>query len=106
MKKFLAGHPYLTTSGIFIVLLVFGVLFLQWRKEDYAFALLLYFIITLGIRLDDISRQLGIGQADPATLADKNDRIISLMQQIQHNLTETNDKLGKIQAAMDRQAEP
>ena len=106
MKKFLAEHPYTATSGIFIVLIVFGFLYLDWRKEDFAFALLLYFIITLGIRLDDISRQLGIGQTDAATLADKNDRIISLMQQIQRNLSETNDRLGKIQAAMDRRAEP
>lgn len=107
MKKFLAEHPYTATSGIFIVLITFGFLFLHWRKEDYAFALLLYFIVTLGIRLDDISRQLGIGPTDATTsLADKQDRIISLMQQIQHNLSETNDKLGKIQAAIDRQAEP
>jgi hypothetical protein len=105
MKKFLAEHPYTITSGIFIVLIVFGFLFLNWRKDEYAFALLLYFIVTLGIRLDDISRQLGIGQGTPATLADKSDRIINLMQQIQQDLTETNDKLAKIQAAMDRRAE-
>jgi hypothetical protein len=105
MKKFLAEHPYTVTSGIFIVLIVFGFLFLNWRKDEYAFALLLYFIVTLGIRLDDISRQLGIGHGTPVTLADKNDRIISLMQQIQLNLTETNDKLAKIQAAMDRRAD-
>ena len=106
MKKFLADHPYTATSGIFIVLIVFGFLFLHWRKEDYAFVLLLYFIITLGIRLDDISRMIGGGQADAATLADKNDRIISLMQQIQKSLAETNERLGEIQAAMDRQTEP
>ena len=106
MKKFLADHPYTATSGIFIILIVFGFLFLHWRKEDFAFALLLYFIITLGIRLDDISRQLGIGKSEAATLADKNDRIIKLMQQIQNSLSETNEKLGKIQAAMDRRAEP
>lgn len=106
MKKFLAEHPYTATSGIFIILIAFGFLFLHWGKDDYAFALLLYFIVTLGIRLDDISRQLGIGQTDAASLADKHDRIIRLMQQIQRNLSETNDRLGKIQAAMDRQAEP
>ncbi|MGD9251067.1 MAG: hypothetical protein PVG19_07575 [Desulfobacterales bacterium] len=106
MKKFLAEHPYTATSGIFVVLITFGFLFLHWRKEDYAFALLLYFIVTLGIRLDDISRQLGIGQTDATSLADKHDRIIRLMQQIQRNLSETNDRLGKIQAAMDRQSEP
>lgn len=106
MKKFLAEHPYTVTSGIFIVLIVFGFLFLNWRKDEYAFALLLYFIVTLGIRLDDISRQLGVGGGNPTTLAEKNDRIINLMQQLQRTLTETNDKLARIQATMDRRAEP
>ncbi len=103
MKKFLAEHPYTVTSGVFIVLIAFGFLFLDWRRDEYAFALLLYFIITLGIRLDDISRQIGIGHSPTTTLAEKNDRIINLMQQIQRNLTETNARLAEIQAAMDRQ---
>ncbi len=105
MKKFLAAHPYTVTSGIFIVLITIGFLFLHWRQDEYAFVLLLYFIVTLGIRLDDISRQIGIGHSPPDTLAEKNDRIISLMQQIQQNLTETNAKLAKIQAAMDRRGD-
>lgn len=106
MKKFMEEHPYTVTSGIFIVLIVFGFLFLHWRKDEYGFVLLLYFIVTLGIRLDDISRQLGIGHGAPTTFADKNDRMISLMQQIQQDLTETNAKLTHIQAAMDHGAEP
>lgn len=106
MKKFLAEHPYTITSGIFIVLITFGFLFLNWRRDEYAFALLLYFIVTLGIRLDDISRQLGVGNGNPTTLAEKSDRIITLMQQIQGTLSETNHKLGEIQAAMDRKADP
>ncbi len=105
MKKFLAAHPYTVTSGIFIVLITIGFLFLHWRQDEYAFVLLLYFIVTLGIRLDDISRQIGIGHSPPDTLAEKNDRIIGLMQQIQQNLTETNAKLAKIQAAMDRRGD-
>jgi hypothetical protein len=104
MKKFLAAHPYTITSGVFILLIAFGFLFLNWRRDEYAFVLLLYFIVTLGIRLDDISRQLGIGHGSPVTLAEKNDRIINLMQQIQGTLSETNAKLAEIQAAMDRQA--
>ncbi len=105
MKKFLAAHPYTVTSGIFIVLITIGFLFLHWRQDEYAFVLLLYFIVTLGIRLDEITRQMGIGHTPPDTLAEKNDRIIGLMQQIQQNLTETNAKLTKIQAAMDRRGE-
>ena len=106
MKKFLAAHPYTVTSGIFIVLITIGFLFLHWRQDEYAFVLLLYFIVTLGIRLDDISRQIGIGAESPATLAEKNDRVISLMQQIEQSLQETNAKLAEIQAALDRRGMP
>ena len=106
MKKFLASHPYTITSGVFIMLIAFGFLYLDWRRDEYAFALLLYFIVTLGVRLDDISRQLGIGHTNPATIADKNDRMIHLMQQIQQTLSETNHKLAEIQATMERKAEP
>ena len=106
MKKFLAEHPYAVTSGVFIVLITIGFLILHWRSDEYAFVLLLYFIVTLGIRLDDISRQIGIGAESPATLAEKNDRVISLMQQIEQSLQETNAKLADIQAALDRRGAP
>ena len=106
MKKFLAEHPYTVTSGVFIVLITFGFLFLHWGRDEYAFALLLYFIVTIGIRLDDISRQIGIGTDSPSTLAEKNDRIVSLMQQIRESLDEANAKLSKIQAAIDRRGDP
>ena len=100
MKNFLAAHPYTITSGIFLTLMAFGFHYLNWGRDEYAFALLLYFIVTLGIRLDDIARQL-----DNGTLPEKNDRIIHLMQQIQRNLAETNDRLAEIQSAMDRKTE-
>jgi hypothetical protein len=106
MKKILAEHPYTVTSGIFIVLIVFGFFYLHWRNQEFMFLLLLYFIVTLGIRLDDISRQLGIGHETPATLAEKNDRIIDLMQQIQRELSETNARLARIQSAVERRSEP
>ncbi|MDJ0804064.1 MAG: hypothetical protein QNI89_19815 [Desulfobacterales bacterium] len=106
MKKFLAEHPYVVTSGVFIVLITFGFLFLHWRRDEYAFILLLYFIITLGIRLDDISRQIGIGAESPATLAEKNERVLHLMRQIQQSLDETNARLAEIQTALDRRRAP
>ena len=49
MKKFLSEHPYAITSAIFLALLVFGFMVLNWRKDDFMFMLLLYFIITLNI---------------------------------------------------------
>jgi len=54
MKK-----PYLLTSLFFIVVFAAGVVFLEWAEITFAFLVLLYFITIIGIRLDDISKQMG-----------------------------------------------
>jgi len=54
MKK-----PYLLTSLFFIVVFAIGAIFLEWRNISFAFLLLLYCIVIIGIRLDDISKQIG-----------------------------------------------
>ena len=61
MKKWITDHPYFCTSIIFLIIIVIGWQVLFWRAENYMFLLLLYFIVTLGIRLDDISRKMGSG---------------------------------------------
>lgn len=99
MKKFISQHPYAITSVIFLVLLYFGFLHLNWRREDFMFMLLLYFIVTLSIRLDDISRQLGSGrEAAPET----DENVLSTLKQIQLTLKETNHQLKKIRTALDQ----
>ena len=95
MKKFLSEHPYAITSAIFLALLVFGFMVLNWRKDDFMFMLLLYFIITLSIRLDDISRQLGSG---PQT----DENVLSALQDIRLALKETNQRLHDIQNSLDQ----
>jgi hypothetical protein len=90
MKKFLTEHPYAITSAIFLALMVFGLTYLSWRKDDFMFMLLLYFIVTLGIRLDDICRQLG-------SATQSNENVLSALQDIRSALKETNQRLHAIQ---------
>jgi len=59
MRNWLAKHPYAITSGIFMGILLFGWRGLGWGERQLGFALLLYLLVTLGIRLDEISRSLG-----------------------------------------------
>jgi len=99
MKKFLSQHPYATTSAIFLVLLFFGFFHLNWRHEDFMFMLLLYFIVTLGIRLDEISRQLGSGREAPP---ETEENILSTLKQIRLTLKETNRQLKKISTKLDQ----
>ena len=61
MKKWFIDRPYVSTSIIFLIVIIFGWRFLYWQEENFAFILLLYFMVTLGIRLDDISRKIGGG---------------------------------------------
>ncbi|MGD9331043.1 MAG: hypothetical protein PVJ53_07010 [Desulfobacterales bacterium] len=100
MKKFLSQHPYTITSVIFLVLLYIGFFHLNWRKDDLMFMLLLYFIVTLSIRLDEISRQLGSGR-EAAGGTEEN--VLSVLQEIRLTLKETNRRLKDIQ---DRWSHP
>jgi hypothetical protein len=65
MKNWISDHPYFWTSLVFLGIMLVGWQILYWRAETFMFLLLLYFIVTLGIRLDDISRKIGGGVANP-----------------------------------------
>lgn len=99
MKKFLSHHPYAITSAIFLVLLYVGFFHLNWRKDDFMFMLLLYFIVTLSIRLDEISRQLGSGRETPDG---PDENVLSALQEIRLTLRETNRRLKEIRDGMNQ----
>ncbi len=58
MKQWIAGHAYGVTSIVFLALFLIGTFFLGWGRLEYAFGLLLFLIVVLGIRLDDIAKSL------------------------------------------------
>ena len=96
MKKWLNDHPYLITSVIFIILVIFGWQFLYWRWENFALLLLLYFIVTLGIRLDDISKKIGsLSRPSPPGSTEK-DSIISQLNEIKLSVNSLNVTLRKL----------
>lgn len=45
-------------GALFVALGIGGVLFFGWREWRLAFLLLIYFLLMIGFRLDEISRQL------------------------------------------------
>jgi hypothetical protein len=99
MKKWVARRPYTITSVLFIALIAFGFFQLNWRKDDYMFMLLLYFIVTLGIRLDDIVRRIGAGPDAPS---DTEANVLSVLQEMRAALRETNYRLKTIQDRLDQ----
>ena len=96
IKKWVVEHPYFLTSIVFLVILYVGWRVLYWREENFAFVLLLYFIVTLGIRLDDISRKIGNRTSTAAGNPDGKETLMHQLSDIKHALLAINATLNRI----------
>jgi hypothetical protein len=59
IRRWFTRNPYTTISLVLLAVLFFGWRVLGWDEREFGFMLLIYFIITIGVRLDEISRTLG-----------------------------------------------
>ncbi len=100
----ISTHPYFVTSVVFLLILVAGRFFLHWREDHFAYLLLLYLIITLGIRLDDISKQIGTSHDRPTQIPDDEDSIIGQLNDIKSSLASIDATLNKIHQATQETA--
>jgi hypothetical protein len=96
IKKWIVNHPYLLTSIVFLVILYVGWRVLYWREENFAFILLLYFIVTLGIRLDDISRKIGTRTGTSSHNPDDRETLMNQLNDIKHALLAIHATLDRI----------
>ena len=95
-KKWINGHPYFITSVVFFIILFVGWRVLYWREVSFAFILLLYFIVTLGIRLDDISRKIGIRTSTTTNNPGSQESLMHQLNDIKHALLAINATLNRI----------
>ena len=93
INHWFSRRPYIITSLIFMILAVFGWRVLGWGERQLGFLLLLYFIVALGIRLDEISRIIGgsggnpgPGGREPGSLSVQLHEIRSTLRHIQASL--------------------
>jgi len=103
MKKWITDYPYFWTSMIFLLIMIVGWQVLYWQAENYAFLLLLYFIVTLGIRLDDISRKLGGGVGNPQAGSGENENLINQLNDIKVSIRALNITLNKLVDHTDKE---
>jgi hypothetical protein len=92
----LPGNPYFVTSLIFLAIVLTGGFLFHWGEEEFAYLLLLYLIVGLGIRLDDISKQMGSGHPRPTQIGDDEESIIGLLKEIKRSSASTNIRLKEI----------
>ena len=102
MKKWIIDRPYIFTSIIFLIVMVFGWRFLYWQEDNFAFLLLLYFIVTLGIRLDDISRKIGGGAVKLPHSSEEKDTLVRQLSDIRVSLLAINSTLNKLLKTMEK----
>ena len=105
MKKWIIDRPYISTSIIFLIIIIFGWRFLYWQEENFAFILLLYFIVTIGIRLDDISRKIGGGTVKLSPGSGDKENILRQLSDIKHSLLTINTTLTKVLIEMEKKKE-
>jgi hypothetical protein len=96
IKKWVVNHPYFLTSAVFLIILLVGWQVLYWREENFAFILLLYFMVTLGIRLDDISRKIGTRTGTATGNPDDKETIMHQLADIKYTLLSINATLNRI----------
>lgn len=95
------GNPYFVTSLVFLAIVLTGGFLFHWGEEEFAYLLLLYLIVGLGIRLDDISKQMGSGHARPTQIGDHEENIIGLLKEIRRSSAATNAQLKEILSRID-----
>jgi hypothetical protein len=103
MKKWITDYPYFWTSIVFLIIMIIGWQVLYWPAENFGFLLLLYFIVTLGIRLDDISRKIGSGVGTPRAGSGENENLISQLNDIKVSIRALNITLRKMMEKVEKE---
>jgi hypothetical protein len=103
MKKWITDYPYFWTSIVFLIIMIIGWQVLYWPAENFGFLLLLYFIVTLGIRLDDISRKIGSGVGIPRAGSGENENLISQLSDIKVSIRALNVTLRKMMEKIEKE---
>lgn len=74
MKTSFFRSPYITTALIFLVVLFVGRLIWGWGALTFAFFLLVYCLIAIGIRIDELIDRLGDMQTTLGQIRDALER--------------------------------
>jgi hypothetical protein len=93
INRWFSRHPYAVAGLLFLVMAVLGWRVLGWGERQLGFMLLLYFIVALGVRLDEISRSIGGHMGNPHGRSGDPETLIAHLKQIEELLRRIDSKL-------------
>jgi hypothetical protein len=99
-------HPYTVTSLIFLAVIILGWRVLGWGERHLGFVLLLYFIVTLGVRLDEITRSIGGPSVNPHAPAGDSDTVIAHLRDIKQLLHRIDSRLQRPESDGEQKHRP
>ena len=102
MIKHIKKHPYTVTSLVFLAVIVLGTILMDWHEDHYAYLLILYFIITIGIRLDEVVSRLNQLTDSHSQIRSRDDDGEAQLVRIRALLEEIHQELCVIRSKIDR----
>ena len=99
-------HPYTLTGILFLAMVLVGWQKLGWGERQLGFLLLVYFIVTLGIRLDEIARAIGGGGTDLRAVSGDSADLCSHLQDIKVLLIDIRSELSRLDRSVDAPRDP
>jgi hypothetical protein len=108
MKLNLDKYPYSVTTFVFLAVLIAGNVWLGWGQLALAYFGLLFCIVIIGIRLDEIARQVrDLGAVQTTLLKESGNpgsltQTVSEIHQLNGELAEIKVLLTRIHAVLDR----
>ena len=112
MKLNLDKYPYSVTAFVFLVVLLVGNVWLGWGQLALAYFGLLFCIVIIGIRLDEIVRQVrDLGAVQTTLLKESGNpgtftQAVSESRQLNGQLAEIKTLLTRINAALEKNPQP
>jgi len=112
MKFSLEKYPYSIAAFVFLVVLIVGNIWFGWGQLALAYFGLLFFIVIIGIRLDDIARQVRDLGAVQATLLKESgnpgsfSQAVTEIRQLNGQLVEIKALLARLNANLERPPQP
>ena len=96
IRQWMTDRPYAVAGFIFLGLAIIGVRVLGWWQDELKLLLLIYVLVVLGIRLDEISRKLGTLESAVSPDAPETGTILAKLDEIAHSLKVLNHHLAKL----------